>query len=775
MVSWVPEGPVATIQLDQEILDVERIIDEKNHDEAFRRLILLRDRFGRRPEYRYLKALFDVTFQSRPDRELLGDVRALVAEQPDFLEAVSLLALLLERTGDRDRARVFAREAVHAHNTRARARALAVLGDVPDKPTADEEPYSSRSGGTAPVNTEEAPSKPNMRPVVVPTPNSGLASQTRSTKALFAVAADDMPPPPPPTVDLSGGEANLTLDGLAPPPSAPPAAAEPASPPADFPRDAPSDGLRLPSTPPMQVEAVERVDTLEGLPRPPVVFPDEGRAREPSAPPPTVDFRTPGEGSFDLAPEPSRDSLPLASEFIPFSPAQAMPPPPTIPPGALNGEDARRSPTQRGLKTPMPSRVRPSPPPAAAPARSTTSSSPKRLPTPLPPQYAIDNTGIGRPDAERRRSRPSRPAISIPEPAEQIRGWFQFARQNQLQAGEGFSTARTLLDLCERVVEGATPLSGQPVPLDRRGLILVEERLEAMRGSRTGTQPTTERGAVTAAAAFLLGLMLKECDGRASDTSAEDGACKVVVPSGATVRPLLVAAAFMRSRGPSLVETFDRAATAHMRRGPSRVTTANAATQPSQQRVATSPVSGQSELTVLRRDLDASTLGVMDPDAPPVPQPPIDMRRVAGSFWAGDLGREIIGTSRRVGTFTIADVDAIERYASKSFGAVGFAPPGSPWPWSPEEQYEDLILSWGAILGEVLVSLYSGRWESDPGNPEDRHLFRVVVSGGVVAWPVAKAYMRLARGIPHDLSVYVDAVGRVVGRQALGARTWPKP
>lgn len=86
-----------------------------------------------------------------------------------------------------------------------------------------------------------------------------------------------------------------------------------------------------------------------------------------------------------------------------------------------------------------------------------------------------------------------------------------------------------------------------------------------------------------------------------------------------------------------------------------------------------------------------------------------------------------------------------------------------------------MILSWGAILGEVLVALYSGRWESDPGNPEDRHLFRVVVSGGVVAWPVAKAYMRLARGIPHDLSVYVDAVGRVVGRQALGARSWPKP
>ena len=149
------------------------------------------------------------------------------------------------------------------------------------------------------------------------------------------------------------------------------------------------------------------------------------------------------------------------------------------------------------------------------------------------------------------------------------------------------------------------------------------------------------------------------------------------------------------------------------------------------------------------------------------------MHQIAVNFWSSTLGRELIGSSRRVGTFTIADVDAIERYASKTFGAVGFAPPGAPWPWSPTEEQDELIFSWGAILGEVLIGLYSGRWEADPGNPDDRLLFRVILSGGVVAWPVAKAYMRLARGIPHDLSVYVDAVGRVVGRQALGPQAWP--
>jgi len=149
------------------------------------------------------------------------------------------------------------------------------------------------------------------------------------------------------------------------------------------------------------------------------------------------------------------------------------------------------------------------------------------------------------------------------------------------------------------------------------------------------------------------------------------------------------------------------------------------------------------------------------------------MRGVAADFWTSPLGREIAGSSRRVGSFTLADIDAIERYAAKRYGPVGFAPPGSPWPWMPDEESDELMFAWGAVLGEVLNALYTGRWESDPGNPDDRHLLRVVLTGGVVAWPVAKVYLRLARGITHDLSAYVDVVGRVVGRQTLSSAAWP--
>jgi hypothetical protein len=62
--------------------------------------------------------------------------------------------------------------------------------------------------------------------------------------------------------------------------------------------------------------------------------------------------------------------------------------------------------------------------------------------------------------------------------------------------------------------------------------------------------------------------------------------------------------------------------------------------------------------------------------------------------------------------------------------------------------------------------VYTGRWEVDPADPQDKQLYRVVLAGAVVAWPMAKVYLRLARGVSHDLSVYVDVVGRIVGRQA---------
>jgi hypothetical protein len=171
-------------------------------------------------------------------------------------------------------------------------------------------------------------------------------------------------------------------------------------------------------------------------------------------------------------------------------------------------------------------------------------------------------------------------------------------------------------------------------------------------------------------------------------------------------------------------------------------------------------------LVVGHRELDAGTIALVSEDAPRGPIPRVSLRARAEQFWASPMGREIVSPTRRVGSFVISDVEAVERYLVKNHSPVGLSPPGKAWPWLPDEDQEEQILAWGAVLGEVLNALYGGRWECDPRSSDDLRLARVVLSGGVVAWPMAKVYLRLARGISHDICVFIDSVGRVVARQA---------
>jgi hypothetical protein len=823
--------PVATIQLDTEVLAVERLIDAQDHDEAFRQMILLRDRYGRRPEYRYLQAFFDATFKVRADRELIPQVIALVGEQPDFTEAIALLAVLYHRIDEQEKAEVFAREALRSKNVSARRRAREVLGLPPEDPQVEAEASRRPSrlppgeastpspAGGSPRSREQTPAR--LPPVVMPP--SGSTPSPEDGASLKRPTRDFFPTGTPSPREQAGGRPD-SADGWKLPSEPPPAA---------VPKRSTLDALRLPPAPPggpaqpgvpaapapepdPLAAAVVTREAPRDLPPPTQDSQPASTFRHASSEPPDLSgaeadimdrFRMPlasdaavRDDRFDHATQPALRPMgepAPAVETIEFSPRDApMPPPPTIPPEALAAEQKRsqpmgnEAPTARAIRkvdqgdgrqvdddirhlSDRPVRVPSEPPTRRLPSAPSPAQGMRRTDSDgrlgeLSGEGVVDRTGIDR----TQRVQGSRPAMAIPPSIEVQRQWFRYARTHQIVRpggeGEPFSTAATLLDLAERVVEGATPLSEEPIPLDRRGLIQVEQRLEAFRRGAKSSQAATERAGVTAAAAFLMALLLKECDGRAADTSAEDGACKVTLPAGATVRPLLVAAAYARSRGPGLVETFDRAATAHMRRSPTRP---NRPSEPV--RRGTQPPPRDTDLTVLRRDLDAGTLALIAPNAPHAPPPRTPMRAVAAEFWASPTGREIASSSRRVGTFTLADIDALERYAGKVQGPVGYAPPGTPWPWMPSEELEDAIFAWGAVLGEVLSTLYTGRWEADPGNPDDRMLVRVVLTGGVVAWPVAKVYLRFARGITHDLSSYVDVVGRVVGRQTLNSASWP--
>jgi hypothetical protein len=275
-----------------------------------------------------------------------------------------------------------------------------------------------------------------------------------------------------------------------------------------------------------------------------------------------------------------------------------------------------------------------------------------------------------------------------------------------------------------------------------------------------------ECAVIMAAAAFLLSILMKECDGRVVDTTLEDGACKAVLPSGASVRPLLIAASYTRGRGPGLVESFDRAATAHMQRTPRvpSVTPGRASVPDSDGPRPVRPRPGN--LAVKRAELEAVPLCLVAPGSPRIAPPRVSMRLIAEEYWGSMHGQEIAASSKRVGTFTLADIDALERHATKTFDLLGLAPPGTPWPWKPSEEHTKLMIAWGAIVGEVLGGVYGGLWEADPASPDDQFLSRVVLADTLMTWPVMKVYLRLARGISHDLTAYADAVGRAAGRQA---------
>jgi hypothetical protein len=94
-------------------------------------------------------------------------------------------------------------------------------------------------------------------------------------------------------------------------------------------------------------------------------------------------------------------------------------------------------------------------------------------------------------------------------------------------------------------------------------------------------------------------------------------------------------------------------------------------------------------------------------------------------------------------------------------GERGDAP--DPASWQPSDEEEELILAWGALVGETLIAAYGGVWECDPNGPSDPRLFRVLCQDRAAAWPMTQVYLRLKNGKRHDLIAFLAAVGRLLG------------
>jgi hypothetical protein len=358
--------------------------------------------------------------------------------------------------------------------------------------------------------------------------------------------------------------------------------------------------------------------------------------------------------------------------------------------------------------------------------------------------------------------------------------WFEVARRELvLRRSPTYgvrsfeSIVEMLLDWGKTVAQGSSFVSTETLPLTREALAKVDEAILALRrqpGARIASKSDTSR--TMAAAGFFLAVVLHELEATVIEIAPDDGGCKVMLPSGAGTRPLLVAAAFVDGTGPSMVQTFDRLATA---RG---LASGAPSSDPSSRRPASSnriPVASypvmtpssvpssppRDELALTRPEAEAAPLRELNRPPLAADSPPLDLARIASAFATSPSSQDIAARSGALLTPQPQSIEALESYCAATRGEGGEAPDKPIW--QPSDEDEELILTWGAFLGETIIAAYGGVWECDPNAPNDHRLFRVICDDRVAVWPITQVYLRLKNGPRHDLIEFVASVGKLLG------------
>jgi hypothetical protein len=145
----------------------------------------------------------------------------------------------------------------------------------------------------------------------------------------------------------------------------------------------------------------------------------------------------------------------------------------------------------------------------------------------------------------------------------------------------------------------------------------------------------------------------------------------------------------------------------------------------------------------------------------PADAPPFDMPGVAAVLARSPIGQEIASRSGAFLAPTPASIEALESYLSATRGDAGARHDKPSWQSSDED--EELILAFGALLGETLISAYGGVWECDPNAPSDPRLFRVLCQDRLAIWPLTQVYLRLADGSRHSLIDFLADIGARLG------------
>jgi hypothetical protein len=377
------------------------------------------------------------------------------------------------------------------------------------------------------------------------------------------------------------------------------------------------------------------------------------------------------------------------------------------------------------------------------------------------------------------------PKVPPPSAQTDLDRWFELARRDLVHRRSPAYGVRSLESIVEMLLDwgksvalGSSFVSDEPLSLTRDSLARVDDAILALRrqpGARSASKSDTSR--TMAAAGFFVAVVLHELEANVIEIAADDGGCKVMLPSGAGTRPLLVAAAFVEGTGPSLVQTFDRLAAASVlasapppseppsRRAPS---TRAPSTRAPRQKLASYPTnpppnSGpRDELALTRPEVEAAPMRSLNRPPLAADSPPLDLARIASALATSPISQDIAARSGAFLAPQPGSVEALESFCLATRGELGEAPDRAVW--QPADEDEELILSWGALLGETIIAAYGGIWECDPNAPNDHRLFRVICDDLVAVWPITQVYLRLKKGAArHNLIEFLASVGRLLG------------
>jgi hypothetical protein len=279
-------------------------------------------------------------------------------------------------------------------------------------------------------------------------------------------------------------------------------------------------------------------------------------------------------------------------------------------------------------------------------------------------------------------------------------------------------------------------------------------------------------------------VVLHELGAAVYETAPTDGGCKLVLPSGAGTRPLLAASAAAEGTGASLTQLYDRLATARDLAGPAsqqRSMSQGSMPQPAQPRMSWRPLAASNPaaapsvptlgdlhsmldtLAMTRHEVEACTVKRIDKPRGPADPPAMDLGQISTTFADSPVGQRIASRSGVRLSPTPSNIEAIEAYCSATYGDRGLAPNARVW--EPPADEQDLILSWGACLGEALIATYGGIWECDTNSRGDPRLFRVICQEKVVAWPITRVYMRLKNGAAFNIADLIAEVGTLLAER----------